>query len=703
MTPAAPTFFHEPRSVAVFGASDNPDKVGGRPVQYLKSLGFRGAIYPINPARPAVQGLTAYPNVAALPEVPEVAVVAISGAGAVDAVAQCAAAGVKGCVILASGFSEAHDAQGIAWQEEIVATARQTGMRLVGPNAQGLANFGSGAVLSFSTMFTESPPADGPVAIVSQSGGMCAVPYGLLRERGVGVRYVHGTGNDCDVSTAEMISAVLDDPEVRVVLTYVEGIADVAAFERAAHKALERDVPIVALVGGRSADGARAAQSHTGSLASDRIVIDAFMTRLGVRRVDTMTELVESAEIYLQGGEVTGPELGIITNGGGVCVISSDHASTYGLPLATFSTSTEAAITAVLPTFASPRNPVDITGALLSDSTLIRQVLDCVEVGTDGDVFMISVPVSGRGYDVDEFASAAADFVARLRAPLAVVTPQPRVAALYRAKGLPVYEDEAHAIRALAGYVHHHELRKAAAGSRPLDLRPPATEPTRLLNEAKSLGVLRGRGDVVAHVLVASAAEAAETFLSFGGGPVVVKGCTTSVSHKSDFGLVELGAATAEDTLAAAERILVAMEKHEFEVDGLLIEAMVDGSFEVMVGAHRDTSYGAVVIVGAGGKYIEAMPDFATLLPPFGREEVVKAIQGLRIAPLLRGVRGDEAVDIGSWVDLAVAVGDLMVAEDSTIESLDANPVLLVREDGGTRAVVADAVVVTCAKAKVSA
>lgn len=694
-----PAFFHQPKSVAVFGASENQDKVGGRPIHYLTSLGFEGEIYPINPARPAVQGLKSYPDLSSTPTVPDIAVVAVGGAAAVDAVAQSAAAGVRGCVILASGFAEAHDEQGTAWQEKMVSAARAVGMRLVGPNAQGLADFATGAVLSFSTMFTESPPQDGHVAIVSQSGGMCAVPYGLLRERGLGVRYVHGTGNDCDVTTAEMISAVLQDPEVRLVLTYVEGISDVAAFERAARTALDRGVPIVALVGGRSSDGARAAQSHTGSLASDKVVIDAFMARLGIRRVDTMTELVESVEIYLQGAAITGERLAVISNGGGVCVISSDHAATYEMPLATFTPDTAAAITAVLPSFASARNPVDITGALLSDSTLVRKVLDSIMPGVDGDAFLISIPVSGRGYDTDEFASAAADFVRRLSAPLAIVTPQPKVAAKYRERGLPVYEDEAHAIRALAGYTKHHALRESATGREELDLRPPL-DATHLLNEAQSLATLAGAADIVEHVLVKDVREVAEVCAQFAGRPVVVKGCTSTVSHKSEYGLVELGITSPEGATEAAERIFAAMNRHDFHVDGVLIASMERAAFEVMVGAHRDANYGAVVMVGAGGRYVEAVPDFVTLLPPFDLDDAMAAISRLRMAPLLRGVRGEQPVDVTAWAKLAVAVGELMVDPDSDIESLDANPVLLVRETGGTRAVVADAVVVARAGGK---
>lgn len=691
--------FHDPASVAVVGASDNPDKVGGRPLFYLRTLGYAGAIYPVNPARDTVQGLPAFPDLASLPQVPTVGVIAVPGRGAVEAVRQCAEAGVQGCVIITSGFAETDDPAGAAMQDEMVAIARATGMRLVGPNSQGLANFGTGTVLTFSTMIIEAPPQDGAVALISQSGGMSAIPYGLLRDRGVGVRYFHATGNDCDVSVAELLEAVVRDPAVKVACTYIEGIADPVAFERAARVALERGVPVIALVGGRSADGARAAASHTGSLASEGVVIDAFLARLGVRRVGSMTELVEAVDVYLTGASVAGARLAIVSNSGGVCVLASDYAGEHGLPLAAWTAPTLAAITAALPTFASAPNPVDITGALLTDSALVRRVLDCIDADSGADAFLVSLPVSGRGYDVAEFASAVAAFAARVDRPLALVTPQPRAVAVYRAAGLAVYADEASAIRALAGYVRHHELRRRVAGGRPLDLRRPGSGATTLLNEAASLAVLAGSADVVEHVLVADADAAADAAESFGPPRVVVKGCTTSVAHKSDHGLVALGCRGAEETAEAARRIVKAMDEHGFASDGLLVEPMLDAALEVMVGAHRDVKLGAVVIVGAGGKYIEAMPDFAMLLPPFSVDDAAAAIGTLRIAPVLGGVRGDEPLDVRAWADLAVAVGELMTSADSTIESLDANPVLLVRDDGRTRAIVADAVVVTGAPA----
>ena len=282
MNAAALEFLHAPRSVAIVGASDNPDKIGGRPIRYMRDFGFTGTVLPVNPARREVQGLPAYRDLAELPGVPDVAVIAVPGQAAVDAVAACASMGVSGCVIMASGFGETPDPEGQRRQREMLSRARAAGMRLVGPNSQGLANFATGAVLGFSTMFIEQPPQDGPIAVISQSGAMSSVPYGLLRRRGLGVRYAHATGNDADLGVGELTEAVLQDGDIRLVLLYLEDIRDPRPLERAGLLALERQVPIVALVGGRSAEGRRAALSHTGALAHERRVVDAFLERCGI-------------------------------------------------------------------------------------------------------------------------------------------------------------------------------------------------------------------------------------------------------------------------------------------------------------------------------------------------------------------------------------------------------------------------------------
>ena len=214
-----------PRSIAVIGASDTAHKIGGRPLAYLARFGFAGVVYPINPTRDQVQGLRCFPSLQALPERPDIAIVALPGDAAVEAVDECAAAGVALCIVMSSGFGDV-DAAGKAREQAMAARARARGMRIVGPNSQGLANFGTGAVASFSTMFTEVAPADGPVGIISQSGAMSVIPYGLLRARGVGVRHSHATGNDCDVTVCELATVVAEDPGLKLLLLYLEGIPD---------------------------------------------------------------------------------------------------------------------------------------------------------------------------------------------------------------------------------------------------------------------------------------------------------------------------------------------------------------------------------------------------------------------------------------------------------------------------------------------
>ena len=302
-----------PRSIAVIGASDNPNKIGGRPIAYLSRFGFQGRVYPINPARGEVQGVRSYPDLQSLPETPDVAIIAVPGDLAVQAVDVCAQAGVAVAIIMSSGFGEVH-AEGKAQEQAMRERARAAGMRLVGPNSQGLANFGTGAVASFSTMFSEVPPADGPIGIISQSGAMAVIPYGLLRERGLGVRHSHATGNDCDVTVCELATVVAEDPDLRLLLLYLEGIPDPWNLAEAARLARERDLPIVVLKSGRTEAGQAAAQSHTGALANEDRTVDAFLREHGIMRAQSMADLVNSAPLYLQGWRPKGRRLVAISN-----------------------------------------------------------------------------------------------------------------------------------------------------------------------------------------------------------------------------------------------------------------------------------------------------------------------------------------------------------------------------------------------------
>lgn len=683
-----------PRSIAVVGASENTNKIGGRPIAYLQRFGFRGDIWPINPGRSELQGLRCMPDLDALPGVPDVAIVAVPGRLCVEAVERCAQMGVRLVVIMSSGFGEVNE-EGKALEARMRRAAHDAGMRLVGPNSQGLANFGTGAIASFSTMFIEAPPADGPIGIISQSGAMSVIPYGLLRGRGLGVRHAHATGNDCDVTVCELATVVAEDPDLRLLLLYLEGIPDPWNLAHAAEVARARDLPIVVLKSGRTAAGQEAARSHTGSLASEDRVVDTFLRDHGILRVDSVAEMVSSAELYLKGWKPQGRRLVAISNSGAVCVLTADAATRAGLAMDPLSSATQDELRTVLPSFATTTNPVDITAALLTNSSLLGGILPAIARDPAADAFLVGIAVAGAGYDVDAFARDSASFAELTGKPVVMASPQPGVADRFKAAGLAVFPTESEAVVALSAFLRHAELRRAAA-QRPvpppsLDPRPNAADTT-MLDEADSLDLLAQRGVPIApYRRCHSVDEAVAAFEALGGGPVVLKGCSAQVAHKSDLGFVHVGLRDAAAVRDAWQSVDDATRKAGVALDGMIVATMVKGRRELMVGAKLDPVFGPVLLVGDGGKYVELMPDSEVLLAPFDAAQVEGALRRLRIAPLLDGARGEPPLDVAAFCALAVKVGALIADRDAGVVNLDVNPVLVGARGEGCVAV--DAVV----------
>jgi acyl-CoA synthetase (NDP forming) len=685
----------DPRSVAIIGASENPNKVGGRPVHYLDKFGFKGKIFPINPSRPEVQGHKCYPSLKDLPEAPEMVIVAVAGDNAIGAVEDCAARGVKVAVVMASGFGEVDAVEGKAKERRMVEVAHKAGMRIVGPNSQGLANFGTGAIASFSTMFMDMDRAEGHVAMLSQSGALSTVPVGFLRQKGIGVRHTHATGNDADITVGELAIAVAEDPEVKLLLLYLESIPEKKYLEELAAIALDRDLPIIALKSGRSEAGRQAAQSHTGALANEDRVVDAFFEHHGIWRAPDMRGLVEATELYLKGWKPKGRRLVAISNSGAVCVMTADAATAVGMPMAKLAPETDKKLKGILPSFATTTTPIDLTAALLSNSRLFGDILPVIAEDPAADAFIIGVPVAGAGYDVEAFSRDAAAFGKQTGKPLVIAATQKSVADQFAAEGTTVFPTEVEAVSALHQFLAHQELMARTRERRATRGKPsssaPITGETSMLNEADSLALLAERGiNVVPHRLCRSRAEAVAAFEAI-GGPVVVKGCSADIAHKSELGLVKLSITTREEAGEIYTQMEDIIRKHGARFDGVIVAAMAGGRREIMIGAHRDPVFGPVVAVGDGGKYVEIFHDTALLLPPFSSVEVKEALGKLRIAPLFSGVRGEPPMDVDALTDAIVKIGALMNDPAAKVMSLDLNPVML--DSAGKGSVVVDAVV----------
>lgn len=685
----------QPRCVALIGASDSPDKVGGRPLRYMQRFGFKGHIFPINPTRAEVQGLKAFPSLQDTPERPELAIIAVPAANALSAVQDCAKRGVEVVVVLTSGFGEV-GSEGRAVQDAIVATARGAGMRVIGPNTQGVANFGNGTIASFATLFSEIEPNDGPVGIVSQSGAMSVVPYAHLRRAGIGVRYAHATGNEADVTVADLAASVLDDPDIKLLLLYMENIENPSALAAVAARAHARDVPVLALKSGRSARGAAAASSHTGALVSEDRVVDAFLRQHGILRVEDMHGLVNAAGLFLAGQRSRGKRLAVVSNSGASCVMAADLAEAHGLSMPDIESSTREALAAVLPSFATPNNPLDLTGALLSQSGLFGKALDALAESDLADQMLVSLPNAGAGYDVPGFVEAARHYGNRTGAAVAVATPNPSTAAAFREGGIAAFDHDSHAIAALAQLARWNELKGDSA-------LPVAIEPNHvpaLLAEAPkgeayasewtSLSALQECGLPIPRMVLCRNPEEARQAFDRLKAPLVAKGCSPDVPHKSEHGLVRLGLSTAEAAAQAAQAMLQRMEELGVRSEGVILAEMKRADVELLLGGRYDPKFGPVITIGAGGKYVEALDDVAVLLAPFSRAAAKAALESLRIAPLFGALRGDQAIDAEGIVDLMLRLGAVMLSAGPAIASIDLNPVLAER---GGAIVVADALI----------
>ncbi|BCX67725.1 acetate--CoA ligase family protein [Pseudomonas izuensis] len=675
ISPPALSLF-DPSSVAIIGASEDPNKVGGRPIHYMLKFGYTGTILPINPKRESVQGLRCYPDLDALGIVPDAAIIAVSGQAAVDAIKACALSGVKTAVVMASGFAETGES-GRQLQNELVDFARHHGMRLIGPNAQGFANFANGAVLNFSTMFMEVTPVDGPIAIVSQSGAASVMPYAMLREQGYGVRYLAATGNDADLGVSELTRMLVDDPQVRLILVYVETVSNPQLLAEAAHIARQNGCQIVLLKGGVSHKGAAAAASHTGAMVGQDGALDAFLDKHGIWRAHDIHELVNAAPLYLSSFAPGAGRTVVMSHSGAVGVLCADAAERVGLPLTELAAPTLERLKGLIPDFASAANPLDLTAALLGNGGMFPAVLDVLGQDPEADMFLIGIPVAGPGYDVPGLAQTTARFMQHTGKPVVMTAPQADVRAQFQQAGIPGFRNESEAVSALRQYARHCQWQGSTL---PAARATTVSAYAGLLDEAQSLALLAHAGvPVVEHQVCHDADSAARIATEF-GGRIVVKGCAAQVPHKSEHGLVHLNLGDPQAVQDAAQRCLGALDSLGVPHGRLIVARSVKGLHEFMLGVVVDPLFGPLVVIGEGGTLVEIRKDTVSLLAPFTEAQARQAIERLRIAPVLKGARGQPSLDAEALARAAVALGNFALQHQTNLLSVDINPVMVMAE-----------------------
>jgi acetate---CoA ligase (ADP-forming) len=691
-----------PKSIAIIGASQDVTKFGGRPVQFLREYGYAGAVYPVNPRTAEVQGYRAYASVADLPEAPDLAIVAVAAEAAADAVDACAVRGVRSVVMFSSGFSEMGP-EGLALQDRIAATARRTGMRVVGPNCLGAVSIAERAIATFSIVLENSMPPAGPIGIVSQSGNLGSYTMLLAGERNLGVSRFVATGNECDVDVADGIAFMARDPATRVILCIMETCRDPARLTAALAQAHAARKPVVVLKIGETAAGQVAAASHTGALAGSDAVFDAVFQRAGAWRVRSLEGLIDLAQALIALGErrPRGRRVTVLVASGGFGVLMADAASAAGLTLPEPSAATQTRVTAIVP-YASPRNPVDATAQMSSRPEILEQILTALLEDAGSDVLILMVASSFYLPRLRSVFMTALKAV-RERFPNRVVAlcahgPADAVAEL-SAMGFVVTDGVSACSNVLAGLVGIAEGLDRPVASPP---RAAATAPLpadALRTEAGAKAALAEAGiPVLPERIAADPAGAAREAAAL-GFPVVLKILSPDLPHKTEVGGVALGLADADAVHEAAAAMLdrVRAAAPAARLEGFLVAPMVSGGTEMIVGTTRDPVFGPVVMAGLGGIFAEILKDVAVRPAPVTEDEALAMLQTLKAFPVLDGARGRAKADLTAAAAAIAAISRFAAAHQDAVDAIDINP-LLVRATG-EGAVALDALIVPARQA----
>ncbi len=688
-----------PRSVAIIGASDDPARIGGRPLRYMVDSGYKGKIFPVNPNRESVQGLKAFPSMAEVPEPVDCAIIALPAKMVARVLEECAKQGAKSAIVFSSGFAEA-GGDGEALQSELAAMAQATGIRVLGPNCLGVLNFSTRFFGTFSASGDAGYGAPGSLAIISQSGAYGTHLYSVADSWGLRVSHVLTTGNECDVDVAECIDWAADANEVKVIAAYAEGIRDGDVLIRALEKAREREKPIVFMKVGRSAAGAAAAQSHTAALAGSDQIYDALFAEYGVHRANTTEQLLDAAYACTAGVFPTGRSAGLVTISGGVGVQMADHAADLGLDIPPMPQDAQVKLKALLP-FAATLNPVDVTAQFFNDVALVGENFSIMlDEGNYDFIVAFFTMTAASPYVIDpllkELDALRKRFPDRLIILSLVGTRD--VIARYRDAGYLTFEDPCRALDAAAALVtfgRSFSRDKPSCLSALRDAASVKTLPRRAYSEWSSRELLKDSGIPVVEAKLANSAEEAARAAEDFGAPVALKINSAKISHRTEIGGVILNAGGGAEASRAFETLTARLQKAQGNAagEGMIVAPMISGGVETILGVQIDPVFGPAVMFGLGGVFVEIFEDVAFALAPFGRDEALHMIDETKGARILKGARGAPPSDIDALADALVALSQFAAEHAASLVSVDINPFVVLREGKGAMAL--DCLVVT--------
>ena len=696
--------FFNPRAIAVIGASQDLNTISGQPLKFLKSHGYEGRLYPVNPRYQEVAGVRCYAQLADVPETPDLALILVNATRVADMLAQCGAKGVPYVIIFSSGFSEV-GGDGVDLQQRLVAIAREHDIGVIGPNCQGMINVADKVFAGFGSVFNADYDP-GVVSMVSQSGGFGFSVMNLSsKDGGLAFRQMVTTGNEIGVSTLDFIQYFIRDPQTRIIAAYIEGLKDARGFIDVGHRALDAGKPVLIWKVGNTEQGQRAAASHTANLGGAMALYKAAFRQAGILQVEDIQDVIDYGRAFRSGRLPRGNRLAIVTISGGAGILMTDECIARGMQLAQLAPQTLAKLREFVPSFGSLLNPVDVTAAIFNDLSLINRTLKTIIEDPNVDcVAMINASLQG-----EIAARIAGEIVAVAKEtdkPLLLAwsardVVAPEAYALLDAARIPHYKSPVRCGRALAALSWYAESRRRVQNARaevPMRVKSAAArtalaDRTGDVTEYQAKRVLFEYGIRVTHETLATTKARALAAAKRIGYPVALKVQSPDISHKTEAQAVALGIRDEREMDRAYDRVLSNASKYKASarIEGVLVQEMLSGGVEAILGVVNDPLFGPAVMFGLGGIFAEVMKDVVFRLAPVTPSVARDMILEIKGHAVLAGARGRPPADIDALADAICRLSALALDLQDRVAELDINPLFVMEKGKGV--VAADALI----------
>ncbi|MBF5007296.1 acetate--CoA ligase family protein [Diaphorobacter caeni] len=679
-----------PDSIALIGASEKPESIGGRTLDNIvQHSQYKGRLHLVNPTRLTIHDRPCFPSVSAIDDPIDVALVTVRADHVLPSLRECAAKGVKFAIIQSSGFGEV-DEEGKRMEQEMLSIARASGMRIYGPNCPGLNNINARLGMTFSPAF-KLDQMPGPIGLATQGGGMGRTVLQAMA-RGMGTGLWFSAGNEVDLEVSDFIHYMATASDIKVIAANIEGVRNGPKFLEACQHAARQGKPVVALKIGKSEYGAKAAASHTAAISGSAEVNSAVFKELGVVEVNDIDELIDTAALLAHGKPTGKEKIAVFSYSGGTAAFAADQIGAGDLELSTFDESTLAKLRDCLPSFAAMNNPVDTTGAVLADPEIGYRSLKAI--ADDADVGMVFYPIPfDYGRDTEIAAQNAVRVNKEITKPLVMAWMSDKRGLGHQVLvdgGIVPAASMTNAVHAMKRFIEYGQWQSsvdAAWVPSLLNAKPAHEGAIRTATEAEGKALLREFGvRVPSGVVVQDRDAAAQVFRTLEKAAVVMKIVSSHITHKSDIGGVKLHIASPEQAQTAFDDIAAAFAQHApgIPFEGVLVEEMQTEAFvEVVVGIHRDPVFGHVCTFGLGGVSMELYKDVSRRLLPLTAQRAREMIDETHCAQLLKGYRGKPAMDVDALVQTLVALSDLVTERSDELDELEINPLAVLRSGRG--------------------